>query len=256
MISSLSYELSVLGKCVQHKNLSAAAAHVGLSQPQLSRVIGKIESTLNVVLLDRSARRKSGWTDVAVELATTFHRGMGRLEAEISALTEAREVTELRIGTLEGLTGMSLEFTELCFRKLQMKVVHLDVLDFQDLDSGFLGGNLDLIFTVRLPSKQKYQHLLEVGYQNSEKIESDPDTFVCSPFEFGGLEKARSDRTPHTLVSNSLSVRTHWLRKIGGIGVLPVDTRSGRGRGAFTIYLLGADLLGPRLWTKIESLYS
>ena len=59
MLQNLAYELSVLVKAVQHKNLSAAAVHVGLSQPQLSRLVAKIEHELNIILLDRTARRKS-----------------------------------------------------------------------------------------------------------------------------------------------------------------------------------------------------
>ena len=108
MLQSVSYELSVLAKAVQHKNLSAAAVHVGLSQPQLSRLIAKIEAELNVMLLDRSARRKSGWTPLAHDLALTFTKGMSKLQSEILSMAEQREVTELHIGTLEGLSHIPL----------------------------------------------------------------------------------------------------------------------------------------------------
>ena len=63
-MQQLYYELGVLAKAVNFKNLSAAALHVGLSQPQLSRIIAKIEEELKIVLLDRSAKRKSGWTSI------------------------------------------------------------------------------------------------------------------------------------------------------------------------------------------------
>lgn len=63
-MQQLYYELGVLAKAVNFKNLSAAALHVGLSQPQLSRIIAKIEEELKIVLLDRSAKRKSGWTNL------------------------------------------------------------------------------------------------------------------------------------------------------------------------------------------------
>ena len=83
-ISHLTYELSVLSKAVMHRNLSLAAVHVGLSQPQLSRLIQKLEGELRVVLLDRASRRKSGWTPVAHELVLAFQRGLSRAVSMIS----------------------------------------------------------------------------------------------------------------------------------------------------------------------------
>ena len=100
MIENLAYELSVLAKAVQHKNLSAASAHVGLSQPQLSRLVSRIEGEFKVLLLDRSARRKSGLTTIASDLAMAFTKGMGRVEAELLAMSQDRETTHLRVGTL------------------------------------------------------------------------------------------------------------------------------------------------------------
>ena len=256
MIPNLTYELSVLAKSVQHKNLSAAAVHVGLSQPQLSRLIAKIESELKIVLLDRSARRKSGWTPIAQELSVTFTKGMGRLETEITSLAQERETTELHIGTLEGLADIASQFSKQCFDKLGMKVVYLDVLDFRDLDSAFLSGELDLMFSVRAPSKQKFNHMIEVGYQQMEKITTDEDYLVCSPFEFTGLDKKDSSTPSHAMVSKSLSVRQNWLKEIGGTGVLPTDAKKGRGKGHYIIYLIGSELISPKLWDKISNVVS
>lgn len=254
MVQGLAYELSILSKAVQHKNLSAAAVHVGLSQPQLSRLVAKIEAELNIVLLDRTARRKSGWTPIAQELSMTFSRGMGRLQTEILALAEEREVTELRIGTLEGLSQIANQFVKQCFDNLKMKTVYFDILDFKDLDSQFLSGNLDLIFTVKNPSKQKFNHMLEVGYQQMEKVSTDENLLVLSPFEVPAYDKKLLEKTSHVLVSNSLSLRDHWLHKVGGTGTLPVDAKKGRGKGFYTVYLIGSDLLSPKIWSKISQL--
>ena len=253
MIQDLTYELSVLAKVVQHKNLSAASAHVGLSQPQLSRLVQKIESELKIILLDRTARRKSGWTETAILLATAYSKNINRLEAEITAIAQERDISELRIGTLEGLSTMASQFSKDAFSKLKMKIIYLDVLDFKDLDSQFLGGNLDLIFTVKPPGKQKFNHLLEVGYQNMEKINTNKETLVCSPFEFTGMEKKFEGTT--ALVSNSLLIRNHWLKNIGGNGVLPTETKQGRGKGFHTVYLVGSDLLSPKIWESITDLF-
>ena len=255
MLQSLTYELSVLSKAIQHKNLSAAAVHIGLSQPQLSRLVAKIESELNIVLLDRTARRKSGWTPLAKELSLIFAKGMGRLETEIMAVAQEREITELRVGSLEGLAGIATQFVKSGFAQLGLKVIYLDLLDFRELDPQFLSGSLDLIFTVKSPSKQKYAHMIEVGFQQMERVSSDPKTLVCSPFEYTGLDKREIETASHVLVSTSLSLREQWLHNFGGTGTLPVDAKKGRGKGHYSIYLIGSDLLSPRLWEKITKLF-
>src|SRR4051812_3529845 len=99
IMQQLYYELSVLTKAIHFKNLSAAALHVGLSQPQLSRIIAKIEEELKIVLLDRSAKRKSGWTPAAFNLADVFDKSAKRLETELSIITNNQMIAELRIGT-------------------------------------------------------------------------------------------------------------------------------------------------------------
>jgi hypothetical protein len=251
VIQDLTYELSILAKAVQHKNLSAAAVHVGLSQPQLSRLMGKLESELNVVLLDRSARRKSGWTQVALDLSMTFTKGIGRLQSEILAVAQDSEVTELRIGTLEGLSGIATQFVEQCFSKLGIHTVHLDVLEYRDLDSQFLSGNLDLIFTARTPSKQKFKYELEVGYQQLEQISTNKDIHLFGSFEYSALDKKELSKVKNVLVSNSLSLRRQWLQQFGGTGSLPVDAKKGRGKGHFPIFMLASDLISPKLWAQI-----
>lgn len=254
MIENLTYELSVLAKAVQHKNLSAASAHIGLSQPQLSRLVARLEGELKVILLDRSARRKSGWTPIASDLAMAFTKGMGRIEADLLAMSQDREITHLRVGTLEGLSMIACQFVKSSFEELHFHQINLDVLDFKDLDSQFLGGDLDLIFTVRSPSKQKFSHSLEVGFQQMEKVSSDSNIHVVSPYEFAGLDRS-SKSTSQTLVSNSLSLREYWLKNIGGSGVLPTDAKKGRGKGYYTIYLIGSELLSPKIWEKITALF-
>ena len=256
LASSLSYELSILAKAVQHKNLSAAAVHVGLSQPQLSRLIHKLESELQIVLLDRSARRKSGWTQTAHELALLFSRGIARLDNELMALAQQREPTAIHIGSLEGLSGIASDFAQFCFQSLGVTTIYIDVFDFQDLDSQFLAGDLDMIFTVRPPSRQKYSHVIEVGFQQSEKFSSDKNILVCSPYEYMGVDKKSSELPSKALVSNSLALRSHWLHTLGGTGLLPTDAKTGKGKGAFVIYLIASELFSPRRWQKVQTYFS
>lgn len=254
MLQNLTHELSLLSKAVQHKNLSAAAVHVGLSQPQLSRIVSKLEQELGVILLDRTARRKSSWTQVAQDLAIVFNKGVHRLEGEILAIAQDREQSELHVGTLEGLSDIAIQFADDCFRKLKMKTISLDILDFKDLDGQFVSGGLDVIFTVRPPGRQKHSHLLEVGYQQSLKVESNLKTYVCSPFELT-KDKTQTQNFEHVFVSNSLSLRQRWLKEYGGVGELPADTRKGRGKGVHTVYLIATELMAPRLWNQISDFF-
>ena len=68
----LHWPLTVLARAVHHKNLTAASGSVGLSQPQLSRLVSQLERELDLVLLDRAAKRKSGWTHTAFQLAEVY----------------------------------------------------------------------------------------------------------------------------------------------------------------------------------------
>jgi len=251
-ISHLTYELSILAKSVQHRNLSLAAVHVGLSQPQLSRLIQKLESELKIVLLDRSSRRKSGWTQVALDLAAAFHRGLGRLEAEVMSVTRQAEIDELRIGTLEGLAPIAMGFAEQFFKKMNIRRIELDVLEYRDLDSLFMSGQLDLIFTARVPSRQKFKYNLEVGYQQHEQVSQDKNYLVLSPFEWTQAGTPELEGYGQYLVSNSLQVRARWLKDFGGTGTLPVDAKRGKGKGYYSVYLIGNDLLSGNLWEQIE----
>jgi hypothetical protein len=255
MIDRLTHELSVLSKAIVHKNLSAAAVHIGLSQPQLSRLIAKLEHELNLVLLDRSSRRKSGWTQAAHDLSIAYNRGMGRLETDILALAQNSEALDLRIGTLEGLSSIAVSFTKDCFKNTSLKNIYLNVFDFKELESHFLNNNLDLIFTVRSPSKQKYVHVIEVGYQQIEKIAT-KDILVASESELATIDKKSRDAFSNQFISNSLSIRRQWLKEHGGTGSLPVDAKTGKGKGQYTIYLYGSHIISPSLWNKISKLFS
>lgn len=253
-ISHLTYELSILAKAVQHRNLSSAAVHVGLSQPQLSRLIQKLESELKVVLLDRSSRRKSGWTQVALDLAAAFNRGLGRLEAEVMSVTRQAEIDELRIGTLEGLATIAMSFADQFYHRMNIRRIELDVYEYRDLDSLFLSGQLDLIFTARNPSKQKFKYNLEVGYQQHEVVSNDKNYLVLSPFEWTQAGPAELEGFGQYLVSNSLQIRERWLKDYGGTGTLPVDAKRGKGKGYYSVHLLGNDLLSLNLWEQIEEI--
>jgi DNA-binding transcriptional LysR family regulator len=82
----ISHELSVLTRAVAYKNLSGASQHVGLSQPQLSRIVKKIEETFSIVLLDRGAKRNATWTPTAHRLADFYLKKMRVFERELETI--------------------------------------------------------------------------------------------------------------------------------------------------------------------------
>lgn len=255
-MQQLHYELSVLAKAINFKNLSAAALHVGLSQPQLSRIIAKIEDELKIVLLDRSAKRKSGWTSVAFQLAEIFEKSARRLETELQGISNNQMVAELRIGTLEGLSDFALKAVKLCFESIGVKRINLDIYDLNELQANFLSGNLDLIFTSKQPGRQKFKFIHELGFQKLERIESNKKFAVLSTFEYGRMTKKELEEFPHTLVSNSLVVRRQWFEKNGGTGHLPSEAKKGRQKDAEPVLLIGSELLSPILWAHIISIAS
>lgn len=252
---SIHYELSILAKAIHHKNLSAAALHVGLSQPQLSRIIAKIESELQIVLLDRSAKRKSGWTPLANQVSEIYEKTQRRLESELQTVSNNEMVAVLHIGTLEGLAGFAMKTAEMCFSKVGIKKITLDIYDLSELESHFLSGDLDLIFSSKAPGRQKYKHLLEIGYQRLDKVEGKRDINVLSTFEYNRVQEKNRSEHEHILVSNSLMIRKEWLEKIGGTGFLPSEAKKGKAKDQEPVLLIGSELLSPQIWSEIESTF-
>lgn len=253
-MQQLYYEMSVLAKAVNFKNLSAAALHVGLSQPQLSRIIAKLEDELKIVLLDRSAKRKSGWTAVAFQLSEIFEKSIRRLETELQGISNNQLVAELHIGTLEGLSDFALKAVKLCFEEIGVTKITLDIFDLNELEANFLSGNLDIIFTSKHPGRQKFKYLHELGFQKLEAINSNKNFAVLSSFEYGRAHKKELDSFAHVLVSNSLSIRRSWFEKSGGTGHLPTEAKKGRQKDAEPVLMIGSELLSPVLWTNITTI--
>lgn len=247
----LYYELSILAKAIHFKNLSAAAIHVGISQPQLSRIVSRIEEEFKVILLDRSAKRKSSWTQIAFDMAEVFDRTTRRLGSELQTLSQNNAIAEIHIGTLEGMADFAINTSKVCFEQIGIKKISLDIYDLNELDSNFLTGNLDMIFTSKTPGRQKFRYLHEIGSQVLEKVSTNKKFGVYSTFEFGRSQKIESDGFEYLFISNSLAVRKTWLRQIGGVGLVPSETRKGRNRENEPVYLIGSELLNPALWEKL-----
>jgi len=248
------YRLSILTKAIQHKNLSAAADHIGLSQPQLSRVISKLEEDFQVVLLDRGVRRKSSWTPTALKLSEVYLQNEMHLQASIRKIMGQQLFSTLRIGALEGLSILALHYVHALFNEIDIKEIHLDIFEIGELESHFEAGELDLIFSFKIPGRQKYRNVLEVGYQSVDPINSEGPYLVCSPYEFSQYKLKGKKLNKKVFLSNSLFLRKKWLKKFKGMGYIPSKINLKPSDGKSPLYLIGSDLLSPQIWTQVASI--
>lgn len=260
----LHWPLSVLGKAIHHKNLSAAADHIGLSQPQLSRLIAKLEEELGVVLLDRTARRKSGWTPVAYKVADVYFRNSRRLTAALGELQSDDQVQHLSIGTLEGLVPIAIGMGQRLFKDTKIPVVELNVYDLSELEERFEKDELDLILTCREPGRAKHKNLHLIGWQDLAVEGRNRDGLkALSPFEYAQLiqtgkrnasKREKHETASHKLVvSNSLALRRLFIDEHGAQGSVPSEVRA-KQLGTSTeqpVYLLGSEILPTGLWEKL-----
>lgn len=243
--------LEILSRAVHHKNLSAASRHVGLSQPQLSRLVRFIEEELNVVLLDRSTKRKSTWTPVAAELARTYHEAARRLLDSIHSVQEDYEAHQIHLACLEGLLEVGCQISHFLLTETKVRLVHLDVLDQTELEERFLGGDLDLILSSRNPGRGKPKYEETIGYQTLDWKGSGEQFEVMSPYEHIGRKRASHGPFERTFLSNSLAVRRLWLERYKGQGALPSAMNNRAQKESLPVMLLGHEVLPPTLWRAI-----
>lgn len=256
-MDNLHWQLSVLSKAIHYKNLSGAASHVGLSQPQLSRIISRLEQELGVVLLDRTVRRKSGWTPVAYKIADTYFRNSRKLTHALQALTTDDTISNLTIGILEGLIPLASEFCRQVFDSPKIQLVELNVYDLSELEERFEKDELDLVFTCREPGKHKYRYVKSLGFQTLEKFAKGAGPKVFSPFEYASHLHARRQppKDMRVLLSNSLAVRKSWIDEYGGSGYTPSPVfKQKKNESDLPVYLIASDMMNPALWQKFEQI--
>lgn len=256
-VQSLHWQLSVLSRAIHYKNLSSAASHVGLSQPQLSRIIGRLESELGVILLDRTARRKSGWTPIAFKIADTYFQSSRKLTQSLQQLKDDQHIQQLTVATLEGLIPLANQFCRLLFEEVKMKFVELNVVDLGDLEERFEKDEFDLIFTCREPSKQKYTYVRTLGYQTVDKVGSTDGIKVFSAFDYANYmhqthSRRFNPRDEKVFISNSLSVRKIWVHEFEGQGIIPSDVRRRKQTEKdMPVLLMANNMFNSTLWEKL-----
>lgn len=254
-LERLAYELSILSRVIAYPNISTASLQVGISQPQISRIIKKIEDELEINILERQSKRHSSWAPIAYKITESFNDYKSRFEEHLKSLTHSEEYEEIKIGTLEGLIPFSIQLAELLFKKTSLKIIKLHVYDRDFLDESFLKGNLDLILTFNPQLKRKSNYEIILGYQTLENIKNDGAYLVKSSFEFTSSHLKKTNyKLKKTLVSNSLEIRKSWIQKYGGEGILPSSVSLKAYKGASPVVLIGHESISVKLWHTIQDL--
>lgn len=258
-IASHHHELAILVRAVAFPNLSTASSHIGVSQPQLSRVVQKLEEALGLPLLDRTARRKSGWTRQALEIAEAYARAAARMDAELAQVLEEGKTDSLRVGTLEGCIPYTNRMLARLLDALPLRRLEIDVEDVGGLEEQFLKGRLDVILSLRSPGRKKYRHELELGTQRLEQVKrrfrTGREVQLLSSFEAATQSEAAREGALQ-VVSNSLAVKRHWLEELGGESSIPGDLQKRKlpaSEPHVTIWMVGSELLSQSVWNSLAS---
>jgi DNA-binding transcriptional LysR family regulator len=258
----LHWDLDILARAVELPHLTSAAAIIGMSQPQLSRIVKKLESELEIPLLNRESKRSASWTPEARKVADLYRRTFLAFQIELSALQNTATQSYLRVGALDGLANHALNLCHSLLADASIQTVELDLYDLLDLESRFLAGNLDLIFTLREPDRSKSLLVRTLGYQRIEPHGVKGGILVKSVFEqnspphAGAEDKKRRPDRSKAFVSNSLAMRQQWITQFQGYGTLPSPIharKSGKGL-EYPALLIGRPGLAKVLWEKINEL--
>jgi LysR family transcriptional regulator, transcriptional activator for aaeXAB operon len=218
----LAWELSVLGRCVGFGNISVAAQHVGLSQPQISRIVRRLEDAFEITLLDRSSRRLSHWTPEALRLTRDFKDLSKNFSERLLSLQKKSEQGPIRIGTLEGLYELASHLAFHLFKKNITRQIELDIYDLNELSEHFLESRLDLIFTSRELGNRKYPIWRQLGVQTmSFEGPENSSILTQSPSEEKRVQKLKPEDYSKTLISNSLALRRYWIQNFNAHGQIP-----------------------------------
>jgi hypothetical protein len=257
----LNWDLAVLSKAVAYSNLSGASAHVGLSQPQLSRIIAKLEDQFGVQLLDRDAKRKSSWTPAAFRLSEIYSRTLRQFEGEVHLLIEGNQVRHLRVAALEGMISLASRFSYHALTQTAIEVLELHIYDLSELEERFFRGELDVIFSSREPGRKKYKYSKIMGYQTLDPLsgnsKSEFDFRIFSPYQYSPttMAKDKHDGPVKTMVSNSLFIRQAWINTYGGTGTIPSEVQKKRPskKNEEPVLLLGQDHFAKSFWDQLAN---
>ncbi len=252
-MEDMHWPLTLLSRAINYKNLTHAAANIGISQPQLSRVIGKLEEEFSVVLLDRESKRKSSWTIEAQKLGSLYTNHSKNLQKSIEGLLKDNYPKEIAVGILEGLIEISSEICHKLLNETDLEKISLNVYDLSELQDKFSKGELDIVLTSSISGSKKQTRLVNLGYQTLDySAHENAELHIMSPYEEATLKSKPKD--VKTLVSNSLATRKFWLGNYRGLGQMPSEITDKKASDSVPVYLIGHEQINVKLWQKVQSL--
>ena len=259
MMNYLNWELDVISRAIDFPNLTGAAGVIGISQPQLSRIVRKLEADCGFKLLNREAKRSVSWTNEAHKLVELYRQTFLNFKIALDAMQDNATQSYVRVGALDGLADHAMKLCHELLSDSDLQTVELDLYDLPDLEERFLAGKLDLIFSLRQPGRSKSMHVRTLGYQRIEQHGYAGGIAVKSVFENNSSENSSASKTNRkaaidkSFVSNSLAMREHWIKHYNGIGTLPSKIHQRKaGKGLeYPALLIGRPGLSDKLWRKI-----
>lgn len=253
-MQQLHWPLSVLSQAIAYKNLTGASQHVGLSQPQLSRIVKQLEEDLGVTLLDRSSPRHSTWTPEARRIAEVYHSSQKALDSALIQVIEEAEQKEVHMGCLDGLWRLAGQYANTLLNESGVQKVYLNIYDLNYLESKFLAADLDVVFTSRSPGNRKLKYEKTLGHQVfEEKTSPNSSLRILSSFEDGGRKRKTDPRK--ILVSNSLHLRRGFQELYGGKVTLPSPIKTGKApKTSVPVLALGQEYFSEKLWGLLEKI--
>lgn len=207
----LYWEFSLVARAVNFQNLSDAARNLRISQPQLSRILQRVEEELKVPLLDRSSKKGSRWTSQAKNFSEFILQHRESLTHGLGLLQTNSLPKTFRVAVLEGLIASGIEILKEVQKVNSLERFVFDVLDLEDLESAFGSGLYDVVLSSRKVVAPKKSVHLVLGFQDIEIQNPNSLDWTLSPFE------EHTTKLPKNLkklfVSNSLQVRDLWSQK-------------------------------------------
>ncbi len=255
----LNDELFLLSRAICYQNLSGAAQHLGVSQPQLSRIVQKLEQSFDIILLDRTAKRKSVWTGSAAKLVELYQRMTHEFDHGLQSLNENFEPQWVKVQCLEGLSLVGLEFCHHILRQSKTKGVELNIFDLNEIEENIFANRYEFSLTCREPGMKKFKYIHRLGFQILETDGEESDTLICSTFEYEQLARnmEKVSQNKKFFVSNSLKIRMSFSRKYGGKISVPslVQKKNHSENSAdVPVLILGNEFLSHKFWEKCTKL--
>ena len=175
----------------------------------------------------------------------------------VEQVIEGAQPKFVRVATLEGLIPLAHKVCRYLVDDLQLEGIELSAYDLSELEALFVRQDYDIALTSRAPGKKKYNHIQELGYQKMQKVRGKSGLHVLSTYEHA-LQSTRSKgkkKNQRVFVSNSLSIRQHWVEEYGGTGALPTPLISGASPSMSDssppVLLLAQDEISPVLWKSL-----